>query len=126
MRSTIAIILGFFILISISVWIGVQVKHTAETIQVELNQAETLIHSNEWSEASALIDKTFNNWTSARHWWAIILNHSTLDSIEISYARLQQFTQNKETSLSLAELNTLKVLLENIPESESLRLNNIL
>ncbi|RNC28743.1 MAG: hypothetical protein AWM53_01184 [Candidatus Dichloromethanomonas elyunquensis] len=125
MRATIAIILGFLILISISAYLGIQIQHTAQTIQAELNQAEVLIHSNRWNEASALIDETLDDWSQAKLWWAIILNHNTLDTIEISYARLRQYTLNQETSHSLAELNTLMVLLENIPESESLRLNNI-
>lgn len=126
MRSTILIIAGFLILFSISIFITGQINQTADVIMGELDKAEVLIAAEQWAEAEAIINSTYEKWFVARNWLAIVLNHSTLNSIEISYKRLQQFCLTKEKALSLAELNTLKIMLEDIPESEALRLNNIL
>ena len=126
MRSTIAIVLGFTILFGFSLYFTKQINFSAEIIQIQLKQAEIFIQSNKWEEANITIDETYKSWTDTKRWWAIVLNHSTLNSIEISHIRLQQFAINKEFSLSLAELNTLIILLRDIPESEILRLNNVL
>lgn len=126
MRYTFAIITGFIILIGSSIYIGYSINHTSNHLQVQLNQAEVLIRSNNWNEALNNINKTYSYWSESKKWWAIVLNHSTLSNIEICYLRLQQFTMNKEVSLSLAELKTLLLLLKEIPESETLRLHNIL
>jgi len=126
MRSTISIIVGFLVLFSISIFITGQIDRTADTIMLQLDKAEVLIAAEKWDEAETIINSTYENWLTAKNWLAIVLNHSTLSNIEISYKRLQQFSLTKEKALSLAELNTLKIMLEDIPESEALRLNNIL
>ncbi len=126
MRSTLVIILGFIIIFSTASIIAVKIDHSSELIQDQLEEADVLLQSQQWDEASSVIADAYDSWLGAKSWWAVFLNHSTLDSIEISYKRLQQFALTKDVSQSLAELHTLKILLENIPESESLRLNNIL
>jgi hypothetical protein len=126
MRATIAIVLGFLILIAISGYSVFQIEKTSQNLQLQLEAAENSITAGQWDEASAQIKTSFDNWTQARNWWAIILNHSTLEGIEVSYTRLEQYTLHREITFSLTELKTLKILLENIPESESLKLHNIL
>lgn len=126
MRSTLVIILGFVMIFGTASVIAVKIDHSSDLIQDQLKKAEVLLQSKQWDEASSVIDDAYDSWLGAKNWWAVFLNHSTLDSIEISYQRLQQFALTQDVSQSLAELHTLKILLENIPESESLRLNNIL
>jgi len=126
MRSTIAILLGFIVLFGTSFWVSSRINHTAEIIQVQLQQAELHLQSNQWEAAASAYNQAYVNWSKVRKWWAVFLNHNTLDNMEICYQRLQQFILTQEKALALAELNTLQILLENIPESEALRLNNIL
>jgi len=124
--TTIIIILGFVILIGASALISGQIKKNSEIIQVQLEQAEVLIQNDDWDKASLKINEAYNSWSEAKKWWAIVLNHSSLNSIEISCQRLYQFTLARNATLSLAELNTLKILVKDIPDSESLRIDNIL
>lgn len=126
MRSTIAIIMGFVILLGSSLYVANRINYTSENMQVQLDQAEISIRANNWEQALGQINETYQHWSKSKNWWAVVLNHSTLSNIEISYLRLQEFTANKEVSLSLAELKTLLFLLKEIPESETLRFNNIL
>ncbi len=126
MRSALSIILGFAILIGASSYISSEMKRTSHIIQDQLDQVEILIQSDRWEEASQQINQAYKSWSQAKKWFATVLNHSTLNSIEICYQRLYQFSQFKETSLSLAELKTLAILIKDIPESDNLNLINIL
>ena len=126
MRSVCFILLGFLILIGSSLFINYMINHTSENMLTELRQVEELIKSEDFTTAQAKIDYTYNYWLKIKNWYAIILNHNTLKSIEISYLRLQQYTNYKDSSMALAELKTLQLLLTDIPESESFKIYNIL
>jgi len=102
------------------------INYTSENMLIELNQVEELIKSKDFEEAQIKIDNTYKYWLRIKNWYAIILNHNTLKSIEISYLKVQQYTNYQDTSLALAELKTLQLLLKDIPESESFRIYNIL
>lgn len=126
MRSTIGIVLAFMILISGSLYISGRIENTSTSIQMELKEAKDLINQENWDQASMEINKTYETWGKIKKYWALVLNHSTLNTIEISYARIQQFTINKEKAHCLAELETLRILLNDIPESQNVKLHNII
>lgn len=125
MRPYLIIIMGFVILIGGSLFIAFRINTAAEMINSELNQAESLIVSDNWEEASITINNTYDQWTKLRKWWAVVVNHNTLNSIEVCYLRLEQFARAGDKPLSLAELNALMFLLHEIPESETLKLINV-
>ena len=125
LRPMIIIILGFTILFGISITTSYKLNSSSEVLQVELIATEELIHSEQWDQALHRIEDMQTKWSEYHNWWAIFLNHSTLNNIEISLSRLQQFTLTKDQALSLAELHTLLVLLKDISESELLKVYNI-
>ncbi len=126
MRSTIGIVLGFAVLIGGSLYISGIIESASENIQAQLDQAETMIYSQEWDQAADIVSQAYQSWQPLKKWWALVLNHSTLNNIEISYLRVQQYVLNKEAAHTLAELETLKLLLNDIPESQTIRIYNIL
>lgn len=126
MRSAIGILLGFAILIGGSTYVTNKIELTAQSINSQLEQAEELINSNNWDEAIEIINQAYEKWLPVKPYWALVLNHSTLSSIEISCLRLQQYALYKESAHTLAEIETLKILLNDIPESQSIRIYNIL
>lgn len=126
MRSTLAIFMGFVILFSSSYYTVNQISNTSEIIQAQLLQVEDLLQSEHWDEASLKINESYEHWLEIKDWWAFVLNHNTLNTIEICFIRLQQYSLNKKISLSLAELNTIVALLKDIPKAETVSLNNIL
>lgn len=125
LRPVIIIVLGFAILFGISITTSYQITNSSEVLKVELMATEELIHSEQWEQAQLRIEELQTRWSEYHNWWAIFLNHSTLSSIEISLSRLQQFTLTKNEALSLAELHTLLVLLNDASESELLKIYNI-
>ncbi|ADY56147.1 hypothetical protein Sgly_1850 [Syntrophobotulus glycolicus DSM 8271] len=126
MRSLLAIFLGFVLLISLSVFTFHKLEESYSIIKTDLDQAQEYIAAEKWREAENLTRKIDAYWTETKKWWAILLDHEALDDIEISIKRLETFIETKEKPSSLAELETLKVLVKKVPESECLRLNNIL
>lgn len=126
MRSAIGILLGFAILIGGSMYVTNKIELTAQNINSQLEQAEELINSNDWDEAIGIINQAYEKWQPVKPYWALVLNHNTLSSIEISCLRLQQYALYKEYAHTLAEIETLKILLNDIPESQSIRIYNIL
>jgi hypothetical protein len=125
MRTIIAISVGFAILFGISLYITKEINYSSETVQSKLEQVEMLINSDNWDEAVIKTNEAYEYWSKAKEWWAIALNHNTLNSIDVAYTRLQQFNNTRETPHSLAELNTLIILFKDIAKSETLKLNNI-
>lgn len=125
MRAIIIIVTGFFIIFAVSTYTAYSISNTADRLQLNLQETEEFIHSDSWDKALSSIDKTLLEWSDIKKQWAIVLNHTTLSNIEISINRLKQYTLTKNTPLSLGELNTLRILLQDIPQSEYLRFHNI-
>lgn len=125
MRAVLIIITGFLILFSVSTYTAYSISNTANELKLKLRETEKYIHSESWDKALSSIETTSKEWSDVKKRWAIVLNHTTLSNIEISINRLKQYTLTKNTSLSLGELNTLIILLQDIPQSEYLRFHNI-
>jgi hypothetical protein len=125
MRTTVTIVLGFVILIGISALMNHHVNKTAAYLENGLNRAETFIENNQWEQAAREIESTFTFWSGAKKLWAIVINHTAIDNVEISYQRLNRLVLLHEKPLSLSEIGTLKVLIKDVPESENLTLVNI-
>lgn len=126
MRSAITILMGFVILISSTILVANRIDVTSRDIEAQLNQTEVLLNASQWKEASLLIEKSYSNWTELHNWWKIFLNHGILNNIEISYKKLEKYVQFQEKGDAMAELNTLTFLLQQVPESETLKFNNVL
>ena len=126
MRSLFTVILGFVLLFAISIVTNYNLEKTSDILQLELNTAEEHLLTEDWNQALVQIEDIEYKWSQYKSWWAIFLNHATLNNIEISISRLKQHILTENRSLSLAELHELLILLKDIPESEKLKLNNIL
>jgi len=125
-RASLIILCGFLILFSTSCFLGSEVKEISQKLQAELINIEDLIKSDQWEEAAEKINASYASWDKAKEWLAILLNHNTLSTIGACYQKLYQFTQHREKSYSLAELNVLILLLKDIQDFDKLKLNNIL
>lgn len=125
LRPTIVIILGFTILIGISITAFYYLNISSEVLQDELMVIEKIVYSSNWEQALLRIEDLQTKWSDNKKWWAIFLNHSTLSDIEVSLSRLGQFVLTEDEALSLAELHTLLVYLKDIADSDLVRIYNI-
>lgn len=126
MRSLLNILLGFAVLISFSVFTYKNIEMSYQTISTNLEQVQKYIADEQWDDAEKVMNEVDSFWSKTENSWAILLDHEALDDIEISIKKLEKYIETKEKPSSLAELETLKVLIKKIIESESLKLNNIL
>lgn len=126
MRIIISIILGFVILVAVSLFAIYHINQSVDVIQADLDQTEKLILASNWNEALEKLKTTQEYWYQTKNWWSVLLDHNALNSIEISIKRLEKFIETKQTPLSLAELETLKILIKEIPDSEVPKIYNIL
>ncbi|KUO58862.1 MAG: hypothetical protein APF84_14105 [Gracilibacter sp. BRH_c7a] len=125
MRPVIVIILGFSILIAVSITTSHYINNASEVLQVELMATEELILSEQWEQALLRIEEMQKKWPEYHDWWAVFLNHSILNTIEISLSKLQQFTIAEDQALSLAELHSLLSHFRGISDSALVKLYNI-
>ena len=126
MRPIMVTILGFIILLTISLVAYYHINQTSIILQVELAAAEQKVLAEDWEQTQLIITDIQQKWSRYKTWWAIFLNHATLSNVDIALVRLQQFALAQNSALSLAELHTLLVILKDIPQSELLRVYNIL
>ncbi|NLO98195.1 MAG: DUF4363 family protein [Peptococcaceae bacterium] len=125
MRATVIIVLGFIILFGCSTAVSYKVNTTAVIIDEGLKQAVPFIETDQWDKASQIINNNYQNWLKAKQFWALFINHNTLNNVEISFQKLNQLILHREKSFSLAELEALRILIRDIPETERLKLINI-
>lgn len=125
MRALYIVILGFVLLFSISITANHYLGKSSEILQVELRVVEEQLLSEDWAQALFRLEDIEIKWTEYKSWWAVFLNHATLNNIEISINRLEQYIITEDKSLSLAELSELLIILEDISDAERLKLYNI-
>jgi hypothetical protein len=95
-------------------------------MKTSLDQVQKYVTAEKWDDADKVMNEVDSFYTKTENSWAILLDHEALDDIEISIKKLEKYIETNEKPSSLAELETLKVLIKKIIESESLKLNNIL
>jgi len=84
------------------------------------------INSGQWDKAKKQVDDIEKTWSKTERIWAMLIDHFEIDNIEMSLKKSKKYIENKDTSLSLAELETLKLMVEHIYKKEAFELNNIL
>ncbi|MFA6808480.1 MAG: DUF4363 family protein [Eubacteriales bacterium] len=126
MRSVISIILGFSILILGSLFTINKINNSSEIITNYLTETEDYIKNDNWDSALLTIKSTQKYWEQAENWWAIILDHDAIHNIEICIKKLEKYIETKNLSLTLGEMETLKILIKDLPDSETLTIHNIL
>lgn len=126
MKAAMPIILGFIILIAVSLISFQGINKDYQKINSELSKTEDFIIAGDWAKAGFHLKQSQSDWSKARKWWAIFINHSTINNIEICYKKLERYIDSQKTALSLAELEALKVLIKDVPGSEELSIVNIL
>ncbi|MDI6600597.1 MAG: DUF4363 family protein [Thermoanaerobacteraceae bacterium] len=100
-------------------------KDTAMSISQNIEALPEKIENEKWDTATDDLNKASNNWSSVKGIWAVLINHDEIDKIDMSLVRLRSFVQYNDTEEAMAEYNTLKMLVEHIPENQRFSLVNI-
>lgn len=123
----IAIILSVLILILLGGYIFYSyILESSHLMDKELTTLDSSVRGAKWSSASSSILRVENKWSGMKDTWALFIDHQELDNINLSMTKIKQYIKGKDTIDSLAEISSLKLLFEHIPEKEALSMKNIL
>lgn len=122
------IIIGIIIVLLLS---GSLVSHqylqaTAHILGAQIETVEQSISTQKWELAQNELSTAQQRWDENKSWWTVLLDHQEIDTIDLSMGRLEKFVATQNGLLSLAEVSTLKLLVQYISDAEKLTLQNIL
>lgn len=102
------------------------IQTTTQSLEAQLETIEDSISAQKWEFAQEELNTAQQRWDKNKIWWSILLDHQELDTIELSMRRLEKYIATQNGSLSLGEVSSLKLLVDNIFSSDKLNLRNIL
>lgn len=113
-------------LMGLSLWSHHSIKTSAQELLGHVTELEETITQNHWENSQKKLDQIEVIWSKTKKIWTKQLKHEDSDEIELIIARLRQYIKTQELPSALAEVAALKVLVEYIPNSTALTLENIL
>jgi predicted PurR-regulated permease PerM len=126
LRTVPTIIIIVVLLLGGSLTTYIYLQSTAQTLTTQLENIEQSISVQNWPDSEMKLNTTQHQWIKTQTRWTILLDHQEIDAIDISLKRLEKYVQTHNLSLSLAEISTVKQLVEQISNTERFTLSNIL
>lgn len=102
------------------------IEATTQNLETHFKAIENSISTQNWSASEKELSLTQQQWDKTQTLWTIILDHQQIDSIDLCLNRLAKFVQVHDLSLSLGEISTLKLLVDEVANTEKLTWSNIL
>ena len=99
---------------------------TAERLDQQISSIEKNTRDKRWEEASRELQVFLRDWESIEPGWALLIDHSEVDNIDSTLARMEKYIESRDMSSALAEIATLRHYIRHIPEKETVALKNIL
>jgi hypothetical protein len=91
----------------------------------EIEVIEKYIEDNQLDKVPSKIKDFSKSWHKEKEIWYKIVNHEYFDEICLSLNILEQSVKYKDNLNALEQIETIKMLLNNILESEKCDLNHI-
>jgi hypothetical protein len=126
---TIKITISVFLIISFIVAGSIislrMLKNTSERLEKHIDMVEEGAASGNWNMARMSLENIEKDWSKAEGVWTVLIDHSEIDNIENSLARMKKYINTEDSSLALGELSNLRQYVKHIPEKESFSIKNI-
>lgn len=122
------LIISFIVLLLIIALGIISIRYmntSSKSIAVKIERVSALINENKWESAKSQMKDLEKEWNSTEKTWALLTDHFEIDNIELSMLKSKEYIDTKNISLSLAELENLKFMVEHIYEKEKFSLKNI-
>lgn len=124
-RTIIYIISLFLIIILSGIIAELYLGNSARELCQYLDKAEEYTISSKWELAKNELHVMEIKWDKTKKIWAVLTDHSEIDSISISLSKAIKYVEEKEKPSSLAEISVLKELILHVPDKELPVLDNI-
>ncbi len=114
------------LLLVISICLGSTLERTHHMPANDLEKASEAALSLDWDLASALYIRARKHWDRHRDLSAALVNHSSLDQIDSSFAQLKIYAIQHDTTSFCATCGQLAQQLRSLPQSYSFSWWNLL
>ncbi|MCT4604977.1 MAG: DUF4363 family protein [Marinisporobacter sp.] len=91
-----------------------------------LNKVSKNIEAQDWQIASAEFSKTNKKWKGFKDFLPLFLDHRDIHNVDLMMTKANVYLKEKNTPLSLAEIEALKSMLTMLKNEEPPNLINIL
>jgi len=125
LRTILTVLTIVFILCGGSIISYQHIMTSTGSMGALLESVEDSITVQKWELGQQELNAAHKNWEDDSIWWSILLDHQSIDNIDIHLKRLEKFISIQDLSQSLGELATLSLLFEQISGAERFTLENI-
>lgn len=101
------------------------IQASSQSLEDQLELVEQSVTSWKWDGAQGELATAQQRWDNTKTWWSVLLDHRTIDTIDISMRRLEKYIATQDISLSLGEVEVLIILFAQIHDSEGFNFSNI-
>ncbi len=125
MRSILLIIVTLGLILGVGYYTISEVSGTSEVLLSHCNDIKTGVRDGEWEKALEHLKRFDDFWNGIKPLWAILIDHTEIDNIDMALAKIEQYIKTGEKGLALGELSSLELLIRHIPDKEKVSLENI-
>ncbi len=126
MRLLTVLLIILTCLVGLGFWNNAALWETTDQMTVQIEQIMQEIDGQRWDQASQQTARLEKNWHEKAKWWPVFLDHQEIDNIEFSLAKVKKYVDTHDKPLAQGQLSELHLMLEHIPEKETINLENIL
>ncbi len=126
MRTLVTLLIVLGIIVGLGFWANYSLEESACDLIAQIDKVAAEIKGNRWTEATNHVEELEKVWSQKASWWPIILDHTEIDNIEFSLAKVKEYVANQHKPLSLGQLSELKLMIEHIPRKEAITLENVM
>jgi len=126
MRVVVATLIILVVFVTGTFTINQNINRSCEKLLEDIKVLDQSVKNSEWNNAKDQLSNLKGEWEDTKKRWELFLEHYEMDAIDVTIARLDQFVEIEERTLSLGEIAEFRLLISHIQDKESLKLGNIL
>ena len=125
MKVWITAMAGLVLFIGLAICVQNQIQNTSDLFGHEIAKIATIVEHRQWNPALKKLTLFQQKWGRIKPFWAMLIIHREMDSIDEALIRATKAVQTKSYSEAQMELGSLGHYIQHIPERERFSLVNI-
>jgi hypothetical protein len=125
MRAILIMLVSFLILGTLSWTSHSYIYSVTGHLQTQAQTAEDLLRLRQWEQLQQELQSLHIYWESRRNKMAVLLDHQDVNTLEDILLRLESYADSQADTLAFSEMASLRSMLKNMRERETISLYNI-
>ena len=105
---------------------GNYIKNESVKLEDIAKEAIADVEREDYERAVTMVDKIYEIWSEKEKLWSMAIDHSVLHNIEMHCLRAREYIVNQEKSHALAELESMRLFIEEMRKTNEFSTMNIL